>query len=148
MKISLMINEKEYITHVKPEGMLIDVLRHLGFNSVKRGCDSSSCGLCTVWIEGKPILSCGYLALRALGKNITTIEGLQDEAKKFGTFLAEEGGDQCGFCNPGFIMNVIALKRENRKFTDHEIKTYLMGNLCRCTGYESQMRAIQKYLEV
>ncbi len=148
MKVSLMINDKEHITHVKPESMLIDVLRHLGFLSVKRGCESGSCGLCTVWVEDKPILSCGYLTLRALGKKITTIEGVQDEAKKFGEFLADEGGDQCGFCNPGFIMTVISLKRQNKKFTDDEIKTYLMGNLCRCTGYASQMRAIKKYLEV
>ncbi|WP_100065369.1 (2Fe-2S)-binding protein [Miniphocaeibacter massiliensis] len=148
MKVSLMINGKEHITHIKPESMLIDVLRHLGFLSVKRGCDTASCGLCTVWIEETPVLSCGYLTLRALGKNITTLEGVQDEAKKFGEFLANEGGDQCGFCNPGFIMNVISLKRQNKKLTEDEIKTYLMGNLCRCTGYASQMRAIKKYLEV
>ena len=103
--------------------------------------------LCTVWLDGKPVLSCNVLAARADGHEVTTLEGLQEEAKEFGMFLAREGGEQCGFCNPGFIMNVLAMKRELVNPTDDEIKEYLAGNLCRCSGYASHMRAIHKWME-
>ena len=79
---------------------------------------------------------------------MTTLEGLQKEAEEFGMFLAAEGGEQCGFCSPGFIMNVLAMERELSDPTDEEIKEYLAGNLCRCSGYMSQLRAVRKYLEV
>ena len=78
--------------------------------------------------------------------HITTLEGLQKEAAEFGAFLADEGADQCGFCNPGFIMNVLAMERDIDDPTDEEIKEYLSGNLCRCTGYTGQFRAVKKYL--
>jgi carbon-monoxide dehydrogenase small subunit len=84
--------------------------------------------------------------MRANGKHITTLEGLHDEAKEFGEIFADEGADQCGFCNPGFIMNVLAMVRELDNPTEDEIKEYLAGNLCRCTGYMGQLRAVKKYL--
>ena len=97
-------------------------------------------------MDQKPVLSCSVLAARADGHEITTMEGVQQEAVEFGTFLADEGGEQCGFCSPGFIMNVLSMVRELPNPTDEQIKEYLAGNLCRCTGYQSHLRAIKKYL--
>ena len=95
--------------------LLIDFLREKGCYSVKRGCETANCGLCTVLMDEKPILSCSMLAARIDGKKIVTLEGMQREAQEFGTFLANEGAEQCGFCNPGFIMNVFAMLRETRR---------------------------------
>ena len=92
------------------------------------------------------MLSCSTLAARIEGKKIVTLEGMQREAQEFGSFLANEGAEQCGFCNPGFIMNVLAMEDELNNPTEEEIKAYLSGNLCRCSGYESQLRAIKNYL--
>lgn len=105
------------------------------------------CGLCTVHLDGKPVLSCSVLAAQADGHTVTTLEGLQKEAEEFGGFLADQGGEQCGFCSPGFIMSVLAMGRElGTDATDEEIREYLEGNLCRCTGYQSQLRAIRAWL--
>ena len=147
MIITVKINGKTYKDEVAPDTVLLDYLRSHGCYSVKRGCETSNCGLCTVHMNSKPVLSCSVLAVRADGQEITTLEGLQKEAEEFGTFLADEGGEQCGFCSPGFIMNVLAMVKELKNPTDEEIKKYLEGNLCRCTGYQSQMRAIKKYLD-
>lgn len=147
MKISMWINDKLTEDEIAEDTLLLDFLRANGCYSVKRGCETSNCGLCTVIMEGRPVLSCSVLAARAHGKHIETLEGLQDEAAEFGAFLADQGGEQCGFCSPGFVMNVIAMTRELDNPTEKEIKEYLAGNLCRCTGYQSQMRAVQKYLE-
>lgn len=147
MQIKLWINDKEYIDDISPDTILLDFLRLKGCLSVKRGCETSNCGLCTVLMQGKPILSCSTLAVRANGLSVTTIEGMQEEASDFGGFLADEGAEQCGFCSPGFIINVIAMKNELKNPTEDEIKNYLEGNLCRCTGYMGQLRAVKKYLE-
>lgn len=147
MKIKVWINNKLYEDEVAADMMLLDYVRSKGYYSVKRGCETTNCGLCTVWLEGSPVLSCGVLAVRAHGKKVTTLEGLEEEVRVFGEFLAREGSDQCGFCSPGFIMNVLAMKRELKDPSDEEIKTYLAGNLCRCTGYMGQLRAIKAYLQ-
>lgn len=126
--------------------LLIDFLREKGCYSVKRGCETANCGLCTVLMDEKPILSCSMLAARIDGKKIVTLEGLQKEAEEFGDFLANEGAEQCGFCNPGFIMNVIAMLRELEEPDEEQIKEYLAGNLCRCSGFVSQTASILKYL--
>lgn len=146
MQIKVWINSKLYSEEIEADMLLIDFLRSKGYLSVKRGCETSNCGLCTVWLDGTPVLSCSTLAVRANGKKVTTLEGLEEEVLEFGKFMANEGSEQCGFCSPGFIMNVIAMKRELKNPTDNEIKTYLSGNLCRCTGYMGQLRAIKKYL--
>ena len=146
MKLELLINQKIYALDVAPDEMLSDTLRSKGFLSIRKGCDTSCCGLCTVWIDGKPVLSCTMLSFRAAGKAITTIEGVQPEAEKFARILASEGSEQCGFCSPGFIMTVIAMKNELKIPTEQDIQHYLAGNLCRCTGYMGQMRAIKTYL--
>ena len=93
------------------------------------------------------MLSCSVLAVRADGKSVTTLEGLQEEAEEFGAFIADQGAEQCGFCNPGFIMNALALFRENPDPSEEEIKEYLAGNLCRCSGYEGQLRGIMNFLQ-
>ena len=93
------------------------------------------------------MLSCSVPAVRADGKSVTTLEGLQEEAAEFGAFIADQGAEQCGFCNPGFIMNALALFRENPDPSEEEIKEYLAGNLCRCSGYEGQLRGIKNFLQ-
>ena len=146
MEIKLILNGRQVVGHVDADTVLLDFLREKGCLSVKRGCDTSNCGLCTVLMDGKPILSCSTLAVRADGHEVFTLEGLQEEAADFIGFIADQGADQCGFCNPGFVMNTIALLRENPDPTDEEILTYLSGNLCRCSGYEGQLRGIRNYL--
>ena len=146
MEIKVKLNGKNVIGNVEADTVLLDWLREKGCLSVKRGCDTSNCGLCTVFMDEKPILSCSMLAARASGHSVTTLEGLQDEAAEFGAFIADQGAEQCGFCNPGFIMNALALFREKEYPTEEEIKEYLAGNLCRCTGYEGQLRGILAFL--
>lgn len=147
MKIKFILNGKNAKAYIDPATMLIDMLRDKGMMSVKRGCDTSNCGLCTVWIDNMPALSCSVLAATIDGKAITTLEGMQDEAAKVGKLLGTEGADQCGFCSPGLIMNVIAMKRDMKEPTEDKINKYLAGNLCRCTGYQGQLRAIKQYME-
>ena len=146
MEIKLKLNGRNITASVDADTVLLDFLRDKGCLSVKRGCDTSNCGLCTVLMDGKPILSCSTLAVRADGHEIYTLEGLQAEASDFVGFIADQGADQCGFCNPGFVMNTIALLRENPDPTDDEIRAYLAGNLCRCSGYDGQLRGIRNYL--
>ena len=146
MEIKLTLNGKKIMASVEADTILLDFLREKGCLSVKRGCDTSNCGLCTVLMDGKPILSCSTLAVRADGHEIHTLEGLQAEASDFVGFIADQGADQCGFCNPGFVMNTIALLRENPDPTDDEIRAFLAGNLCRCSGYDGQLRGIRNYL--
>ena len=148
MKINFFLNGKKVQEEIAPDLLLLDLLRQKGCYSVKRGCETANCGLCTVLMDEKPVLSCSMLAARADGKKIVTLEGMQEEAKEFGGFLADEGAEQCGFCNPGFIMNVLAMVRELENPTIEEMKEYLSGNLCRCTGYMGQLRAIRKYMAV
>ena len=146
MEIKLKLNGRTIVASVEADTVLLDFLRDHGCLSVKRGCDTSNCGLCTVLMDGKPILSCSTLAVRADGHEIHTLEGLQAEASDFVGFIADQGADQCGFCNPGFVMNTIALLRENPDPTDDEIRAFLAGNLCRCSGYDGQLRGIRNYL--
>ena len=146
MELKFILNGKKVSALIDADSLLIDVVRDLGCLSVKRGCETSNCGLCTVFVEGKPVLSCSMLAARVEGQNVTTLEGLQEEAAEFGAFLADQGAEQCGFCNPGFMMNAIAMFRENPHPDDEDILSYLAGNLCRCSGYEGQLRSIKAYL--
>lgn len=148
MQITVTINEKKVTYNIAADDLLADTLRSQGYMSIRKGCDTSCCGLCTVWIDGKPALSCTVPAFRADGKKLVTIEGVQQEAEEFAQILAVEGAEQCGFCSPGFIMTVLAMKRELTNPTEDEIIHYLTGNLCRCTGYMGQLRAIKKYLGV
>ena len=146
MEIKIKLNGKAVTDHIEPDLLLIDFLRSHGCLSVKRGCETSNCDLCTVLMDDVPVLSCSMLAARADGHCVTTLEGLQQEAADFVGFIADQGADQCGFCNPGFVMNTIALLRENPDPTDEEIRAFLAGNLCRCSGYDGQLRGIRNYL--
>jgi len=148
MDINVKINGKNMTFEIDADDYLSETLRKYGYMSIRKGCDTSSCGLCTVWLGGKPVLSCSTLSVRANGAEITTIEGVQKEAEEFASFLVAEGAEQCGFCSPGFIMTVLAMKRELSNPSEAEIKNYLNGNLCRCTGYMGQLRALKKYMGV
>ena len=147
MKINFWLNGAKKEAEISPDTMLLEFLRSLGCYSVKRGCETANCGLCTVLVNDKPMLSCSVLAARIDGKKVITMEGIQAEAYEFGSFLANEGAEQCGFCNPGFIMNVLAMTKELEDPTEEEIKEYLAGNLCRCSGFVGQTRSILKYLK-
>lgn len=147
MLLSIEVNGRKRETVISPDEYLLDVLRKLGYLSVKRGCDTGACGLCTVLINDKPVLSCSTLAVRAQNKKITTIEGCEKEAREFAEFMANEGAEQCGYCAPGFTLTVLAMLKEYENPSDEEILHYLNGNLCRCSGYLSQLRGIKKYME-
>jgi len=146
MKINVTINNEKKELEIAPDDILLDVLRRYGYHSVRRGCDTGMCGICTVLLDGKPVPSCSIFAARVDGHEITTIEGLP-EAKELAKILAEEGADQCGFCSPGLIVNTVYLKKLKIKKIE-EVKIKLIGNLCRCTGYVGQHRAIEKFLGV
>lgn len=148
MILNLNINGKNKEFLIKDDEYLADVLRKNGFLSVKKGCDTGVCGLCTVLLDGKPILSCSTLAAKVQNRAIETIEAYPSEAKILANFMAEEGAEQCGFCAPGFTLTVIAMSKELSNPTDDEILHYLNGNLCRCSGYVSQLRGVKKFLEV
>ena len=147
MNINFWLNGVNRHAEIYPDTLLIDFLSEQGCFSVKRGCETANCGLCTVLVDGRPVLSCSTLAARIEGKKIVTLEGMQREAQEFGSFLANEGAEQCGFCNPGFIMNVFAMLAEIKDPTEEQIKEYLAGNLCRCSGFVSQTKSILKFLK-
>ena len=146
-ELKLVLNGKTVLEEIAPDMLLLDFVRSQGCYSVKRGCETANCGLCTVLVDGTPMLSCSTLAMRANGKTVTTMEGMQEEAAEFGAFLANEGAEQCGYCSPGFIMNVFAMLNEIKDPTEEQIKEYLAGNLCRCSGFVSQTRSILKFLK-
>lgn len=147
MEIKFWLNGKMIQAETDADTLLLDFLREHGCYSVKRGCETANCGLCTVLLEDKPVLSCSLLAARVDGKKVVTLEGMQAEAEEFGEFLANEGAEQCGFCNPGFLMNVFAMLKELKDPTEEQINEYLAGNLCRCSGFMGQTRSILKFLE-
>ena len=146
MKINLKINGQSRQFLIEPNEYLLDVLRRNDYLSVRRGCDNTSCGVCTVLIDNKPVPSCSILAARCENKEITTVEGIETEVEKLAKYFGELGADQCGYCNPSMALTVYSLKLENRNANIEEVKEYLVGNLCRCTGYVAQHEAIMKYL--
>lgn len=146
MKIEVTLNGRKCTDEIPDDLRLFDYLRQKGCASVKCGCETSNCGLCTVLLDGKPVLSCSVLAARVNGHTVTTPEGVQERAAVFGAFLADQGAEQCGFCSPGLVMTVLAMEEELKHPTREEIQQYLAGNLCRCSGYQGQLRAIENYL--
>lgn len=113
MEVTITLNGKKITDSVDADMVLLDFCRKHKCFSVKRGCETGNCGLCSVLLDGKPVLSCSVPIGRASGRKVDTLEGLQEEAKKFSDFFAAQGADQCGFCNPGYIVNIVALLREN-----------------------------------
>ena len=148
--IELRVNGRAHELAIEPNKLLLDVLRQdLDLTGSKRACDDSSCGACTVQIDGIPMLSCTLLAASCEGQEITTVEGVADHGglaalqKAYGDF----GGSQCGFCTPGFMMTVKWLLANNPDPTEDEIRSALSSNLCRCTGYTQMYQAVRAALD-
>ena len=144
VKFNLNGLDVEYV--IKPGEYLLDTLRSHDVKSVKKGCDGSACGVCTVLVDDKPVLSCSVLTAKVEGHRVTTVEAIQEEAAELSECFSKEGSDQCGYCNAAFALMVHALRKENPHPTDEEIRDYMVGNLCRCTGYNGQQKAIKAYL--
>jgi len=146
MKIDLHVNNITYWVEVDPWDNLLDVLREkLHLFGTKYGCGGGDCGACTVLIDGKPINSCIYLAVSAAGKEILTVEGLEQAGKlhPLQESFTRLGALQCGFCTPGVLLSAKALLDQNPDPSDEEIKVALAGNLCRCTGYQKIVEAVK-----
>ncbi len=148
--IELRVNGRSYEIAIEPNALLLDVLRRdLDLTGSKRGCEDSSCGACTVLVDGAPMLSCALLAASCEGQEITTVEGISEHGslaaiqKAYGDW----GGAQCGFCTPGFMVAVKHLLSVNPDPTEEEIRSALSGNLCRCTGYTQMYQAIKAAIE-
>jgi len=143
--VSLTINGQSVARDVEPRTLLVDLLRQdLGLTGTHVGCDTSQCGACVIHVDGKSVKACTMLAVQADGTNITTIEGLakNGELHPMQAAFREHHALQCGFCTPGMIMSAVDLIRTNPQPSEHEIREWLEGNLCRCTGYHNIVKAI------
>ncbi len=143
--VRLTINGDAHEVHVEPNRTLLDVLREdLGLTGTNRGCNQGDCGACTVHMDGKAVNACLVLAVDAAGASITTIEGLGRSTSLHPVQKAfiDEGAVQCGYCTPGMIMTAVALLEANSHPTEEQVRHGIEGNLCRCTGYESIVRAV------
>jgi aerobic carbon-monoxide dehydrogenase small subunit len=146
VNISLTVNGTEHDVDVEPRTLLTYLLREqLGLTGTNVGCDTSSCGACTVLIDGESVKSCTVLAVQADGREVTTIEGLAADGQLHPLQQAfhENHALQCGFCTPGFVMASVSLLKENPNPSEEEIRLGLEGNLCRCTGYHNILKAVQ-----
>ena len=144
--ISLTINNEEYELAVAPNQTLVEVLRYeLGLTGTKQGCGVGDCGTCTVIMDGKPVNSCLVLAVQANGRHVLTIEGMQTDQglHPIQQAFVDDGAIQCGFCSPGMILTAKSLLDQNPKPNESEIRMAISGNLCRCTGYQKIVEAIQ-----
>jgi aerobic-type carbon monoxide dehydrogenase small subunit (CoxS/CutS family) len=144
-ELKFTVNGQPYDIYIKPKTLLSEALRdHLGLTGTKRGCNSSSCGACTVVLNGMAVKSCSILALQANGGEVTTVEGLArgTELHPLQKAFLDHGSFQCGFCTSGMLMSSKALLDENPKPTKEQIKEGIDGNICRCTGYNSIIRAL------
>ena len=145
-QVSITVNGAEHTLDVEPRDLLVYVLRErLGLTGTNVGCDTSSCGACTVLLDGESVKSCTLLGVQVDGHEITTIEGLATNGAMHTVQEAfhEQHGLQCGYCTPGFIMATVSLLEETPRPTEEEIRHALEGNLCRCTGYHNIVRAVQ-----
>jgi aerobic carbon-monoxide dehydrogenase small subunit len=143
--ITLKVNEKNQAVDVEPRTLLVELLReHLRLTGTHVGCDTSQCGACTVWVDGKSVKSCAMLAVEADGRAVTTIEGLARNGDLHPMQAAFHTchGLQCGFCTPGMVMRATELVQRNPNPTEEEVRHGLEGNLCRCTGYHNIVRAV------
>lgn len=146
MTINIHLNGRKRSFNIESGESLADMLKRHHVTSVRKGCDTSTCGVCTVLLDDKPVLSCSLLAVKAEERHVTTVEGLPHEVEKISDAFGAEGADQCGYCNPGLALVIYALKKELSSPSDDEIKRYIIGNLCRCSGYIAQIKAIRRYL--
>jgi carbon-monoxide dehydrogenase small subunit len=146
MSITLIVNKQEYELYLNPKTLLVEAIRdHIGLTGTKRGCETVSCGACTVMVNDMAVKSCSILAVQCDGMNITTSEGLETNGKlaPIQQGFLHQGSYQCGFCTSGMLMATSALLKENPKPTKDEIKESIEGNICRCTGYNSIVRAVE-----
>jgi aerobic carbon-monoxide dehydrogenase small subunit len=144
--ITLIVNDTQYSVDVEPDELLVDVLREkIGLTGTKKGCGTGDCGACTVLMDGKPVTSCLVLAVSAVGKSILTIEGLERDGglDPIQQSFLDKFAVQCGFCTPGMVLSVKALLDNNPDPTEEEIRYAISGNLCRCTGYQKIVEAVQ-----
>jgi carbon-monoxide dehydrogenase small subunit len=142
-RLELSINGESYVVAARPADTLLRTLREtVGLTGSKMGCENGDCGACTVLLDGMPVKSCYTLTLDAVGKEITTVEGLKDTVLQ--EAFVEEYGFQCGFCTPGFLMNGYALLQQRPEPSEEEIREWLESNLCRCTGYETIENAVKR----
>ncbi len=146
--IQLTVNEKPVEIAIDPRESLADTLRNrLGLTSVKKGCEVGECGACTVLIDGKSIDSCIYLTLWAENKSILTVEGItkpNGELSPIQQAFVDEAAVQCGFCTPGLIMTTVEIVGSGKKYTRDELRRLISGHLCRCTGYQNILNAVEK----
>lgn len=143
--LSFRVNGRPYELYVEPRDTLLDVLRnHLGLTGTKRSCDVQICGACTVLVDGMAVSSCTYLAYEARGRDVLTIEGLAqgDRLHPLQQAFIDHAALQCGYCTPGMILAAKSLLDENPRPTVEQIKHYMRGNICRCTGYKKILEAI------
>lgn len=143
--ITLQVNAKTHVVDVEPRTLLVELLREqLRLTGAHVGCDTSQCGACTVWVDGKSVKSCAMLAVEADGRAVTTIEGLATDGKLHPMQQAFHTchGLQCGFCTPGMVMCATELVQRNPNPTENEVRHWLEGNLCRCTGYHNIVKAV------
>ena len=148
--IALTVNGVAYEVAIPAHRTLVTVLRgELGLTGTKEGCDDCECGACMVLVDGRPVNSCSYLAVQADGREILTVEGLGDEGEldPLQRGILEAGGVQCGFCTPGMLISATALLAANPRPSEEEIRVGLSGNLCRCTGYQKIIQAVQRVAE-
>jgi len=143
--ITLQVNAKSHVADVEPRTLLVELLReNLRLTGAHVGCDTSQCGSCTVWVDGKSVKSCTMLAVEADGRAVTTIEGLATDGTLHPMQQAFHTchGLQCGFCTPGMVMCATELVQRNPNPTENEVRHWLEGNLCRCTGYHNIVKAV------
>jgi carbon-monoxide dehydrogenase small subunit len=146
VEVKVTINGEAFSYDVEPRRLLVDFIRtQAGLTGTHIGCDTTSCGACTVLMDGKPVKSCTIFAVQASGSEITTVEGLKQDGQlhPIQTAFHEQHGLQCGFCTPGMMLVGAALIKENPSPTDDEVRWAISGNLCRCTGYTNIVAAIQ-----
>jgi aerobic carbon-monoxide dehydrogenase small subunit len=144
-QVSLSVNGKNHAVEVEGRTLLVELLRErLGLTGTHVGCDTSQCGACVVHVDGKSVKSCTLLAVQAQGAKVTTIEGLANGAlHPMQEAFRENHGLQCGFCTPGMVMSAIDLVQNNPNPSEHEVREWLEGNICRCTGYHNIVKAVQ-----
>jgi aerobic carbon-monoxide dehydrogenase small subunit len=146
MKISFQLNGEPATAEARSDTLLLDLVRGLGLSGTKEGCGVGVCGACTVLVDDLPVSSCLYLAACAEGSRVETVEGLARSDPALTEAFVDHEGMQCGICTPGQVVAAAALKRDNPQADHEEVVRFMSGNLCRCTGYQSILAAVEAYL--
>jgi aerobic-type carbon monoxide dehydrogenase small subunit (CoxS/CutS family) len=147
MKVEFVLNGKAVTCYVRSTDMLVDVIRSLGLTGTKEACGVGVCGVCTVMVDGAPVSSCIFLAGCADGADIRTVEGITAADPRLRDAFIEHEGFQCGICTPGQVVTAYALRQANRDADEDEIREFMAGSLCRCTGYNTILASVRAYLD-